>query len=462
MWHDHTVKVDTVDPTDETVAPGGWQRAGLGITVTGSDAHSGVVSVTYDLDGTGQTVPATSTTVTVNGDGDHVLTTYVTDGAGRTSAQKTFTIKIDGTAPVNTTPTADPGWRGADYAVVLNGVDSGSGLRWVEWRVDGGPVTRGGAPLQATVSGNGTHIFETRAIDAAGNASGWRSENVKIDKTAPINTTPVPPAAVPVGYSVTVTGTDVGSDIEHVEWLVDGETTPHTGADRTDVAFSVAGSHTLKTRVVDEAGNTSGWRTDTFTVDGSLNNDATPPTDTSTTAPTGWLNHAYTFTVRATDAVGVDFVQVRRDGNPIETCTGDTKVISFDTEGVHDVDTSATDVAGNTSPWRSQVIKIDLTVPTDTTTIPTGWSNCRSSRSPAPTRCRASPRSSTGSTAAEHPERADGDTVTVGGDGTTRSRPARSTAPASSAPARRARCRSTASSRSTRRSLPAPAGSPIR
>ena len=258
---------------------------------------------------------------------------------------------------------------------MLNGADSGSGLRWVEWRVDGGPVTRGAAPLQATVSGNGTHIFETRAIDAAGNASGWRSENVKIDKTAPINTTPVPPAAVPVGYSVTITGTDVGSDIEHVEWLVDGETTPHTGADRTDVAFSAVGPHTLKTRVVDEAGNTSGWRTDTFAVDGSLNNDATPPTDTSTTAPTGWLNHAYTFTVKATDTVGVDFVQLRRDGNPIETFSGDTKVISFDTEGVHDIDTSATDMAGNASPWRSQVVKIDLTVPTDTTTVPTGWSN---------------------------------------------------------------------------------------
>ena len=208
VWHDHTVKVDTVDPTDETVAPGGWQRAGLGITVTGSDAHSGVVSVTYDLDGTGQTVPATSTTVTVNGDGDHVLTTYVTDRAGRTSTQKTFTIKIDGTAPVNTTPKLIAGWRGDDYAVVLNGADSGSGLRWVEWRVDGGPVTRDAAPLQATVTGNGTHSFETRALDAAGNASGWRSESVKIDKTAPINTTPVSPAAVPVGYSVTVTGTD--------------------------------------------------------------------------------------------------------------------------------------------------------------------------------------------------------------------------------------------------------------
>ena len=202
---------------------------------------------------------------------------------------------------------------------MLSGADSGSGLRWLEWRVDGGPVTRGARRrLQATVSGNGTHIFETRAVDVAGNASGWRSETVKIDKVAPVNTTPTPPATVPVGYRLTLTGTDVGSDIEHVEWLVGNETEPnqHTGADRTEVAFNAPGPQTLKTRVVDEAGNTSGWRTDTFTVDPALNNDTTPPTDISTTAPTGWLNHAYSFTVKATDTVGVDFVQLRRDGNP--------------------------------------------------------------------------------------------------------------------------------------------------
>jgi hypothetical protein len=419
VWQDHTVKVDTVDPTDETAAPAGWQRAGLGITVAGNDAHSGIASVTYDLDGTGQTVPATSTTVTVNGDGDHTLTTYVTDVAGNTSTPQTFTIKIDGTAPNNTTPSADPNWRGSDYAVVLSGTDSGSGLRWMEWRVDGGAVTRVAPGATATVSGNGTHIFETRAIDVAGNASGWRSENVKIDKTAPINTTPTPPATVPVNYSVTVTGTDVGSDIEHVEWLIDGETEPnqHTGPDRTDVAFSTAGPHTLKTRVVDEAGNKSGWRTDTFTVDASLNNDATPPTDTSTTAPAGWLNHGFTFTVKATDAVGVDFVQIARDGLPVETFDGDSHDITFDTEGVHDIETSATDVAGNESPRRAQVVKIDLTVPTDTTDIPTGWTNSLSFTLSGTDALSGIASIEYRINGGSIQTGADGDTVTVGGDG---------------------------------------------
>ena len=112
VWQDHTVKVDTVDPTDETAAPGGWQRAGLGITVAGNDAHSGIASVTYDLDGTGQTVPAASTTVTVNGDGDHTLTTYVTDLEPATRARRRRS-RSRSTARRPTTPRRRPTRTGA-------------------------------------------------------------------------------------------------------------------------------------------------------------------------------------------------------------------------------------------------------------------------------------------------------------------------------------------------------------
>jgi len=372
VWHDHTVKIDTVDPTDETVAPGGWQRAGLGVTVAGSDAHSGVASVTYDLDGTGQTVPATSTTVTVNGDGDHVLTTYVTDRAGRTSTPKVFTIKIDGTAPVNTTPTADPGWRGADYAVVLNGADSGSGLRWVEWRVDGGPVTRGAAPLQATVSGNGTHIFETRAIDAAGNASGWRSENVKIDKVDPTNTTTTPAPEVSNPYTVAVTGTDAESGLALVKWRVDG--VEQSGAPGSIATVSGAGTHTLETKVIDTAGRESAWRTDTVTINIALNNDTTAPLDTSTAAPVGWTNENVDLTVKGTDAgSGMKDMLVRQDG--VVSTRPVNSVLSLTTEGEFYVETQARDLALNTSSWRPQWVRIDKSAPQDTTDIPTGWTN---------------------------------------------------------------------------------------
>ena len=42
-------------------------------------------------------------------------------------------------------------------------------------------------------------------------------------------------------------------------------------------------------------------------------------------------------------------------------------------DGVHDIETRATDNAGNTSAWRSQTLKVDHTLPVDTTAISTGW-----------------------------------------------------------------------------------------
>ncbi len=230
---------------------------------------------------------------------------------------------------------------------------------------------------------------------------------------------PTPPAAVPVGYSVTVTGTDVGSDIEHVEWLVDGETTTahRRGSHRRRVQRRGA-AHAQdarrrrgrqRERLADR--HVHGRQVAQQRRDAADRHQHRRHRPAGSTTP-------YTFTVKATDAVGVDFVQLRRDGNPIETFTGDTKVISFDTEGVHDIDTSATDVAGNASPWRSQVVKIDLTVPTDTTTIPTGWSN-------TPEFTLSGTDALSGIAAIQYringgsiQSGANGDTVTLGGDGT--------------------------------------------
>src|SRR5215218_1811490 len=128
VWRDHTIRVDTVTPTDTTAAPGGWQTAPLPVTVAGADGHSGILQVTYSLDGGAPVTTASGTIVTVSGDGDHVLTTKVRDNAGNESGWKTTNIHIDTTAPDNQTDTNDGAWRAGDYAVMVRGADSGSGL----------------------------------------------------------------------------------------------------------------------------------------------------------------------------------------------------------------------------------------------------------------------------------------------------------------------------------------------
>jgi hypothetical protein len=44
-WIDETVNIDTTAPTDNTTVPSGWQWTATNVTVTGTDALSGVASV---------------------------------------------------------------------------------------------------------------------------------------------------------------------------------------------------------------------------------------------------------------------------------------------------------------------------------------------------------------------------------------------------------------------------------
>jgi hypothetical protein len=387
LWADHTVRVDTVDPIDETAAPGGWQTGAYGVVVSGSDAHSGLANVTYSVDGAAPQTGASPTTVTFSAEGEHTLTTYVTDNAGNQSTPTTWTIRIDTTAPTNQTPTADPGWRGADYAVMVSGADSGSGVRWLEWRVDSGPITRGGpAPLQATVGGSGTHTLETRVIDAAGNASAWRPDEVDIDKVKPANTTTPPPSSpVGSGYTVTISGTDTPSGVDHVEWKLDPADvnniqSPVSGPSGSTQIITGNGDHVLASRVLDLAGNASSWRIDHITID-AVTGDAIPPVDTTTAASPGWEPGAVNVTVQADDGPtgsGVAWVEWRGDDGIVKsTRFGDDPHLTFTTDGDHMLETRAADVAGRISGWREQHYKIDTTTPHDDTVVPTGWSHSR-------------------------------------------------------------------------------------
>ena len=80
----------------------GWQTAALPVTVTGADGHSGVASVTYQLDGCAPVTTTPGAIVTVSADGDHILTTKVRDAAGNETGWKTSYIHIDTTAPDTT------------------------------------------------------------------------------------------------------------------------------------------------------------------------------------------------------------------------------------------------------------------------------------------------------------------------------------------------------------------------
>ncbi|MEW1587773.1 ThuA domain-containing protein [Micromonospora vinacea] len=182
---DETAPVTTAavsgTPTD------GWYTGPVTITLTGADeaGGSGLASTEYQLDGA-TTWTAYTAPVAVSGDGEHELRFRSTDKAGNVEATKTVSVKIDATAPVTTAtfaPANDAGWHNGTIPVVLASTDAGSGVKTVEWSLDGGAWTPYTTPVEVT--GDGQHELLYRSTDKAGNAETLKSAILKIDGTKP-------------------------------------------------------------------------------------------------------------------------------------------------------------------------------------------------------------------------------------------------------------------------------------
>jgi len=97
---------DTVAPVTTAAATGtpngaGWIRAASSnVTLTATDAGSGVASIRYKIGSAAAvTVNAASTNFAVNAQGTTTITYAATDNAGNVEADKTLVVKLDNVAP---------------------------------------------------------------------------------------------------------------------------------------------------------------------------------------------------------------------------------------------------------------------------------------------------------------------------------------------------------------------------
>jgi len=200
MAHFTVVKSDTTAPV-VTASVGGTQDGDgnyVGkavVTVTASDAGSGVGAVEYRVDGGAWTAYAAP--VQVATPGAHTVGYRARDVAGNTSPEGTVTFTVvaggDTTAPV--VSLAVSGKQSGDWSyvgqatVTLTAVDTESGVDFAEYKVDSGSWTRYAAPV--VVSALGAHTVRFRATDVAGNVSAEQSGGFTVVAAAP------PPDACP-------------------------------------------------------------------------------------------------------------------------------------------------------------------------------------------------------------------------------------------------------------------------
>jgi plastocyanin len=296
---------------------------------------------------------------TIPGHGQMQGILVVTEGSGEDTTPPVTQARVTGTQ------NAQGAYVGA-ATVTVGATDEsgGSGVDAVQYAVgatgDWLPYT---APV--VVDQVGDHTIRYRALDKAGNVSAEKSVTFTVVPPPTDDTLPPETSATVSGEqnadgtyvdmaTVTVSASDTGSGVSTVEYAVGtGAWQPYTAP----VMVHRVGTHTVRYRATDKAGNVSADRSVTFTVVAAAPQDTTPPVTGVTLDGTRNSDGAYvgraTVTVTATDGhggSGVDRVEYSLDGGPY---LAHTAPLVVDRAGPHTVAYRASDKAGNTSAART-------------------------------------------------------------------------------------------------------------
>jgi hypothetical protein len=247
------------------------------VTLSATDAESGVASVEYKVDDGAWT--AYTAPVAVNAPGMHMVSYRATDEAGNVSAEGMahFTVvQRDTTAPTVSGQVVgqqdeNGAYIGSAMVTVSAADDGGSGVASVEYKLDAGAWTAYTSAVQ--VSAPGAHTVSFRATDQAGNTSAEGSVQFTV-VAGEVDETPPSVSAVVSGTqnsawqyldaaNVTISALDTGSGVASVEYKLDsGAWTAYTAP----LAVNTAGAHTFSYRATDLAGNVSAELSGSFTI----------------------------------------------------------------------------------------------------------------------------------------------------------------------------------------------------
>jgi hypothetical protein len=340
-----TMRLDSLLPSISLSIPApdgsnGWHVSPVTASVSGSDSNSGLASASINGGGS---------TFTPGADGTYDLTATVIDVAGN-SASTSGTIHLDTTPPTPglsiPAPDGSNDWYISPVTVSPNGSDATSGLANQEVSLDN---TTWSSSL--TTSTSGIHTVYQRFTDAAGNTS-TATTSVQVDVAPPTVNVTIPPPGGNAGWYTTApvafstSQTDSMSGIASTDYSLDG------GAWQTAPPSIPEGAHTVQTRVVDLAGNTTITTTavnvDTIPPDSNF----VSPAERSTTVVRGTVS----LTGLTSDAnSGPSTGEISLDGGsswqPMGIGTGGAWSTTWNTttvkSGTYTILMRARDVAGN-------------------------------------------------------------------------------------------------------------------
>ncbi|MDQ1007146.1 hypothetical protein QFZ82_001631 [Streptomyces sp. V4I23] len=285
----------------------------------------------------------------------------VTEGGGEDTTAPETTAKVDGDR------NADGAYIG-QATVTVGATDAGSGVERIEYALGAdGPWQPYTVPV--VVDEVGAHKVRYRATDKAGNTAAEKAVDFTVvapptdDTTAPETSATVSGEKDDQGRyvdmaTVTVTASDAGSGVNTIEYALsaDGAWQPYTAP----VMVHEAGTHKVRYRATDKAGNAAAEKAVDFTVVAPPTDDTAPPETSATVSGDKNSDGAYIaraeVRLSATDAgSGVERIEYSLDSGPYLAYTTPLVV---DRVGYHTVLYRATDKAGNTSEAKSVAFSV--------------------------------------------------------------------------------------------------------
>ncbi len=349
----YTWTIDTVAPAAPVIsAPvDGSSTASTTPTISGSCETGALVTVT-----TGTTTLCSNVVCTASAfscvstpltGGTYPLVATQTDPAGNVSGPSTtVNVTIDTAAPDTNIITGPPAITNAGTATfTFTGTKVGSTF---ECRVDGGAFAACTSPFTTAMLMDGSHTFEVRAIDTAGNVDPTPAiQTWVIDRVVPDTSIVTKPPLVSTSptNAFTFDSTKMGVAYECRIYDVTAAMPPMFVACPQAYTTSALpdGKYTLEVRAVDAAGNIDPSPDSyTFTVDVS------PPETTIATGPDAVVNtptSAFTFT---SDDAAATF-ECSIDGAAYSACPASYTSPSLP-DGSHTLSVRAVDAAGNVDP----------------------------------------------------------------------------------------------------------------
>ncbi len=272
--------------------------------------------------------------------GSHTVQIRAVDLAGNVDASPASHTWVIDTAPPDTAITVAPASPTAATSASFE-FTSEAGATF-QCRLDGGAYAACTSPHAYAGLAGGTHTFEVRAIDAAGNVDPGAAQHTwAIDLTAPDTSIVAAPDSPTIETTATFTfiATEAAATFE---CRLDGGAFAACTSPQTYPGLA-ATSHTFQVRAIDVVGNIDGSPASrTWTIDGA------PPDTTINLSPPALTNQTSALFGFASSESGSTF-QCAVDGGAFAACTSPRSVTGL-SAGAHTFAVRAIDPVGNVDP----------------------------------------------------------------------------------------------------------------